>query len=247
MTRTIILAARIVKQLRRDKRLLALSIAGPLVIIYFVKLFFDTLTLPPFVSKERYVIPFTAFIVHFISYVSCTIVVVQERKAGTLERLIISGVGRIEIIGGFLLGYFGLATLQAAVVLTEAILLFKLSYHAEVVALLFVVIWLLAVVSVLLGIFISTFARHEGQIFPFIPLIIVPSALFSGMILDVGLLPGWAQVLSRVLPLTYATAVIQGILASPVQNLVILKNLGILFAFILVLLAVASRTFKDTE
>lgn len=247
MKRTLILALRITTQLRRDKRLLALSIMAPLVVIYLLKIFFDTLNLPPLIPKERYIIPVCAFIVHFVCYVLCTIILVQERRQGTLERLVISGLKRHEIIGGFLLGYFSLATLQTAVILLETFLLFGLRFGPATTALLFAVIWLLAIVSVLLGIFVSTFARHEGQIFPFIPLVIMPSAFLSGMIVDVSLLPGWAQAVSRVIPLYYANNVIQALINPPAAAGTVILHTGLLAGYILLLLLAASCTFRDVE
>lgn len=247
MKRALIIAGRIMRQLRHDMRLLMLSILGPLVIIYFLKVFFDSIILPPFLPKSRYVVPVTAFIVHFISFVTCTILLVQERRAGTLERLIISGVTRIEIIAGFMFGYFALVTFQTAIIQAEAFWLFKMKFSIETILILFAVTWLLAVVSVLLGIFISTFARNEGQIFPFIPLIIVPSVFLSGMIIDVARLPGWAQVLSRIFPLYYANNVVQQLIGDEPAPFIIIINFYALAAYVVILLLLAANTFKDTE
>src|SRR2546430_4334873 len=186
MTRALAVAQRVVTQLFHDRRLLGLSIVAPLVIVYFLKLSFDTM--PPGFPVARYAVPAAAFLVHFLAFLLCAIVLVQERTAGTLERMFINGFTRTQIIGGYLLGYLGLATLQALAALAEVLLLFRLAYGFGTLLTLFVVVWLLAIASVMLGIFISTFARHEGQVFPFIPLIIVPSVFLSGFLINVNLL-----------------------------------------------------------
>ena len=62
----------------------------------------------------------------------------------------------------------------------------------------------MAIVAVNLGIFLSMFARTEFQAVQFIPLVIVPQMLLSGIIFPVTTEPGPLQVLSRLLPLTYA-------------------------------------------
>ena len=182
MMRTLIIGRRVVAQLARDRRLLALSVLAPLLIIYLLKLFFDTM--PPAFPVARYAVPVAAFLVHFLSFLLCAIVLVQERTAGTLERMFINGYRRTEIIGGYLLGYLALATLQAVAAVTEVLLLFRLSYDAGTLVWLFVVVWLLAIASVMLSIFISTFARNAAQVFPFIPLVIVPSVFLSGLLVD---------------------------------------------------------------
>ena len=240
-----IVARRVVRQLLHNPRFLVLSIVGPLVIVYFLKLFFDTL--PPTFDVARYAVPVAAFIVHFLAFLLCAIALVQERTAGTLERMFVNGFRRTEIIGGYVLGYLGLATFQAAVVLSEAVWLFDLDYEAGTLAALFLVVWLLAIASVMLGIFVSTFARRESQVFPFVPLIVLPSVFLSGLMVDVELLPTWAEWLGHVFPLFWANDLIQevispgGTLENAQTDLFVLAGYGV------VLLLLASLTLRETE
>ncbi|MDP8938961.1 MAG: ABC transporter permease [Actinomycetota bacterium] len=240
-----IVARRVVRQLLHNPRFLVLSIVGPLGIVYFLKLFFDTL--PPTFDVARYAVPVAAFIVHFLAFLLCAIALVQERTAGTLERMFVNGFRRTEIIGGYVLGYLGLATFQAAVVLTEAVWLFDLDYEAGTLAALFLVVWLLAIASVMLGIFVSTFARRESQVFPFVPLIVLPSVFLSGLMVDVELLPTWAEWLGHVFPLFWANDLIQevispgGALENAQTDLFVLAGYGV------VLLLLASLTLRETE
>jgi len=90
------------------------------------------------------------------------------------------------------------------VVLTELQVLFELDYGFGRLGEAFAVIWLLAVISMAIGILVSNLARTEGQVIPFIPLVIIPSFLFSGIIVAVDRLPVWAQVISRLSPMYYA-------------------------------------------
>ena len=245
MRHTLIIGRRVLTQLAHDRRLLALSIVAPLVIIYLLKLFFDTM--PPLVDAARYAMPVAAFLVHFLAFLLCAIVLVQERAAGTLERMFINGYRRAEVIGGYLLGYLALATLQAVAAVTEVLLLFRLSYDGGTLAWLFVVVWLLAIASVMLGIFISTFARNAAQVFPFIPLVIVPSVFLSGLLVDSAALPGWAQGLGHLLPLYYANGVIQQIIAPRGAISAVWGDLAVLLAYSVVLLVLASRTLREAE
>src|SRR5918997_5469879 len=210
MRRTFTVTRRVVKQLLHNGDFLALSILAPLVIIYFFKLFFNPM--PAGFDTARYAVPIAAFFVHFLAFLLCAISLVQERTAGTLERMFINGFRRVEVIGGYVLGFLGLATFQAVAALAEAVWLFELDYDGETLLTLFAVVWLLAIASVMLGIFVSTFARHEGQVFPFVPLIIVPSVFLSGLLVDADELPRWAEWLGRALPLHYANNVIQEVI-----------------------------------
>ena len=244
MKHTFLIGRRVFQQLFHDRRFFVVSIVGPLLIIYFLKIFMDTLS--PAVPVGRYIMPFAAFLVLFLSFLLCAIVLVQERSAGTMERVFVAGYRRAELIGGYIIGYFGLITLQAVVVTVEVLLLFDLGYDGKTIILLLVVNWQLAIVSVMLGIFISTFTHHERHIFPFIPLIILPAFFLSGMLVAVNQLPGWAQVLSWLSPLRYANDAIQEIILPDGDMGSMLLSMVILLFYTLILLLLASRTLRDT-
>src|ERR1700681_1214643 len=181
-----------------------------MAIIYVMKVGFDSFNVP-FLDVSQYVAPVAAFVVHFITYVLCAIVLVRERTAQTLARMFVNGYRQAHIIGGYVLAYTTLATLQSVIVLTELRQLFHLEYGFATLLSLFLVIWLLAVISICLGIFVSNFVRSEGQVLPFIPMVTVPGVFLSGVIISVDRLPIWAQWLSHATPLYYANQVIQKI------------------------------------
>ena len=241
---TLIIAKRVIKQLQGDRRFLALSIIAPLIIIYFLKLLFDAFSSA---FATNYAIPISAFIVHFLSFLLCAILLVQERTRGTLERMLISGFRRSSIIGGYTIGYLELATIQAAVVLFESLWLFNLDFGKETIFILFIVIWLLAIVSVMLGIFVSTFARHEGHVFPFIPLIILPSAFLTGLFINVNTLPGWAAFIGKCLPMYYALNIIHEITKPEYSLNDTYLDFVILTGYIFFLWILASLTLRETK
>jgi ABC-2 type transport system permease protein len=243
MRRTVLVARRVVRQLLRNPRFLVLSVAAPLVIVYLLKIFFDTL--PETFDVARYAVPVAAFLVHFLAFLLCAISLVQERTMGTMERMFVNGFRRTEIIAGYVLGFLGLATFQAVAGLAEAIWLFELDYDGETLGMLFVVVWLLAIASVMLGIF--TFARHEGQDFPFVPLIILPSVFLSGLLVDVDELPRWADWLGHAFPLFWANDVIQDVIESGWTFEDVQGSLAVLVAYSVALLVLASLTLREVE
>lgn len=203
---------RVLSQIARDRRFMVLVVAAPLLLVFFTKTLFDATSVPR-PTQDRFVVPFGAYIVHFATFILTAIVLVRERTAETLERMFVSGYRQIEIVAGYLIGYTTLATAVSILVLTALQLLFDLGYDIGRLAEAFVVIWLLAVISMALGILVSNLARTEGQVIPFIPLVIIPSFLFSGIIVPVDLLPVWAQVISRVSPMYYANLILQDVVA----------------------------------
>jgi ABC-2 type transport system permease protein len=108
------------------------------------------------------------------------------------------------------------------------------------------IVLLLAFGAVNLGIFLSTFARTELQVIQFIPIVIVPQGLLSGIFWPVDRLPDALEAIARVLPVTYAVDALRAVIlrganlgtASLRLDLVVLVVVAVLF------LALASLTIK---
>jgi len=229
------MAGRVLTQLRHDRRQIALSLVFPLVIIYFIKVLLDVLA-SPFFDPSIYVVPYGAFLVHFITFLVTAIVLVGERTQGTLDRMFISGYRRLEIISGYLLAYTVLSTVQSLLILVELNWLFSLEYSLARFAAIYLVMWLLAVISMILGLLVSNFCRTVGQVIPFVPLILI-SMIVSGVIIPFDKLPGWAQVLGYLSPLFYANEVLQELIkgSNLLDNWVMLVSLPLYGAVLLVL------------
>jgi ABC-2 type transport system permease protein len=241
--RTRAVAVRVLRQIGRDRRFVFLVVAAPLLLVFFVRTLFDATTVPDLV-QARFVVPFAAYIVHFATFILTAIVLVRERTTETLERMFVNGFRQGEIVAGYLGGYTVLATAISAIVLAALQFMFDLGYEASRLAEAFVAIWLLAVISMALGILVSNLAQTEGQVIPFIPLVIIPSFLFSGIVVAVDLLPMWSQVISRVSPMYYANEILQEIIGGESIS----TNLGAaagLPLFGLVILGVATLTLRE--
>ena len=161
---------------------------------------------------------FIGFFVYFLVFILTGISFLRERVGGTLERLLATPVTKGEIVLGYTLGFGIFATLQVVVLM--AVMLIGIDvpaigpFGAFVLGLAvpsvgspwiaFLIAMLLAIGAVSLGIFISTFARTEFQILQFIPIVIVPQALLSGIFWRIDTLPALLQPVARALPLTYA-------------------------------------------
>ena len=239
------MARRVIRQILHDRRFVIFSLFVPLVIAYFLKLFFDTL--PPTVSREDFVIPFTAYIVYFLAFVMSALLLVQERTQGTLNRMLINGLKRSDIILGYVIGYLGLALVQAGAVLAEVLWLFDLSYSWQAIFAMASTLFLLAIVSVLLGIFISTFARREAQVIPFIPLLIVLPAFLSGLLADPALLPKWAEMLGKIFPISYGINSMQAAITPVIDATEYFTQIGFLGLFAIGLTILATLTFRERE
>ncbi len=210
--RTVAVATRVLLQIRRDHRFIGMVVVAPFLLTFFVRTLFDATTVPA-PAQARFVVPFGAYIVHFATFILTAIVLVRERTSQTLERMFVNGYRQGEIVTGYLAGYTTLATAISVIELTALQVLFDLGYSAGQTAAAFAVLWALGVISLALGILVSNLARTEGQVIPFIPLVIIPSFLFSGILVAVDQLPTWAQAISRISPMYYANRVLQEVVA----------------------------------
>jgi ABC-2 type transport system permease protein len=146
---------------------------------------------------------FIGLIVFFLVFVITIVSFLRERSQGTLERLMASPLRRGEIVVGYMLGFTVIALVQAVEVLVFSLAVLKVHNQGNVF-LIFGLEALMAISAVNLGVFLSMFARTEFQAVQFIPLVILPQVLLSGILFPVTTEPKPLQYLSDALPLTYA-------------------------------------------
>ena len=166
----------------------------------------------------RYAPAVVGFFLYFFVYLLTGISFLRERTGGTLERLMATPVTRGEVVAGYAVGFGVFATLQVAVLLLWVLGAlhiaaigplpeFSIGLGIPIAGspvLAFLVVLLLAMGAVCLGIFLSTFARTELQVIQFIPIVLVPQFLLSGVLFPVDTLPAILQPLVRLMPLSYA-------------------------------------------
>jgi ABC-2 type transport system permease protein len=189
--------------------------------------------------------PFIGLLVFFLVYIVTSISFLRERAEGTLERLMASPLGRGEIVLGYMLGFMAVALVQAAEVLGFGLIVIGL-YNVGSVWLLLLIVIVLALTAVNLGIFLSTFARNEFQAVQFIPLVLVPQILLSGLLVPIASEPGWLQVVSNVLPLTYAVDALRDVMlrGAGLASASVELDLAVLVGFCVVVIAAASLTLR---
>ena len=241
------ITARVYSQLIGDRRFLSLAIFVPLFIFYLFKVFIRALPVELFTDPDQLYVLITAFIIHFTSYVLCLIVIVRERRDETLNRMFVNNFRRSEVVMGYLLGYAGLATLQTVLIMIEVDVLFQLSYGMGMMLSLFAVMWTLSLISIGLGIMVSNLAKTEAQIFPFIPLFLLPTIFISGLLLPITDLPWSVRWLAYLIPFTYAQKAIQPMISEMNGVFSHPGEFGILILYGVLLLLLSSLTLKQRE
>ena len=193
-------AARVLTQLRRDHRTLAMLLVLPCVLISLLWWMFDGL---PGSAFDRFGPALLAIFPFIVMFLVTSVTTLRERGSGTLERLLSMPMGKLDFLLGYALAFGLLAAVQSALAVTLSVTLLGLEVTGPV--------WLLGVVAVAdailgtaLGLFVSAFARTEFQAVQFMPLLVIPQLLLCGLFVPRDLLPDVLSRISDVLPLSYA-------------------------------------------
>jgi ABC-2 type transport system permease protein len=170
------------------------------------------------------------FIVFFFVFLVSGISFLQERTSGTLEKLLSTPIRRWEIVTGYVLGFGAFTVIQSILVSWYCVYILKVMMIGSF-ALILLITLLSAMISLTLGILMSTLANNEFQMIQFIPLVIVPQVFFSGLF-D---LPLGAKIIGYAMPLYYIAdaltkVMIKGSGLSDIAfNLVIMLACSVLF------------------
>ncbi len=171
---------------------------------------------------------------------------VGERTSGTLLRLLASPLKESELVAGYAAAFGIIGTTQSAVLLAVAVILFNVTIVGDVL-LAFVVIALLAIVSEGLGILLSSLARREAQAIQFLPVVVLPAFLLSGVFWPIQAIPTWLRPVSYLLPTTYAVEAVRSVIVRGWDLDKIYPDVIALLIFASIFLALATLSLRRRE
>lgn len=235
---TLTIAQRIINQLIHDRRTVVLLVIVPLVIASLVGVSVPDKSILDYTAPA-----ILAVLILFFGFLLTGISFLRERSQGTLERLMASPVSRLDIVGGYLLGFLLFALVQTLIIFFYMIYVLDINYHGELWQILLFQV-LIGIGAVCLGTFLSVFARNEFQMIQFIPLVIVPQMFLCGLLWPVEQMPDYLQWLANCLPLTYGVEGIRAMMIEGKELLDIGKDVGVLAGYAVGLLLLASLTLR---
>lgn len=186
---------------------------------------------------------YIAFFAFFFVFLLTGVSFLRERTQGTMERLLATPITRLEISVGYMLGFGLFALIQSGVILFFTILVLRIR-HVGDLSLVFLLLGLVAIGAVNLGIFLSTYARTELQVVQFIPIVIVPQALLSGLIVPVDQLPELLRIVAHAMPLTYANRAMTDVMIRGFGFTEVAGDLAVLLGFAVAALALSATTLR---
>jgi ABC-2 type transport system permease protein len=237
--RTLATTRRVLTQLRRDPRTIAMLLVVPMVLLWLLDLVFDGQP----GTFDRIGPALLALFPFVVMFLVTSVTTLRERTSGTLERLLSMPLGKLDLLLGYLLAFGLVAVVQA--LLASGLMLWLLDLDVAGPAWLLVLVAVVdAVLGCALGLFVSAFARTEFQAVQFMPAIVLPQFLLCGLLVPRDEMAGWLEAISAVLPLSYAVDAMQRITVEPDVSGRIVADVAIVLAAIVLALALGAATLR---
>jgi ABC-2 type transport system permease protein len=192
-------ARRVLEQLRRDPRTIALILAVPCVLELLLQQLFGRHS----AVFQEIGTPLLGLFPFITMFLVTSITMLRERTSGTLERLMTMPLHKVDILAGYGVAFALVAVVQATLVSLLAFGLLGLDTAGPE--------WLVVVLAVAnavlgstLGLLVSAFAQTEFQAVQFMPAVVFPQIFLCGLFVSRDQMATWLRVISYFLPLTYA-------------------------------------------
>lgn len=236
---TLATARRVLRQIRRDHRTIALLLALPCVLLTLMRY---VLNAHP-QTFEHIGAPLCGLFPFILMFVVTSITMLRERTGGTLERLMTMPIAKIDLLSGYALAFGVVAVIQAIVVCAVGFL--ALGLHAPHGT------WLVAALAVAnavlgmsLGLFVSAFAQTEFQAVQFMPAVVYPQLLLCGLLVNRDAMAPLLKDVSWALPLTYAYDALERAITPAPLGGALLGDLAVVIGCTLGALALGALTLR---
>jgi ABC-2 type transport system permease protein len=238
---TLATAARVLGQLRRDRRTLVLLFLVPALLLTLFKYIFEEQPL----TFARVGAPMIGLFPLIIMFLVTSIAMLRERSTGTLERLMSLPLAKLDLLLGYALAFAVLAAVQAGI--TGAIGFAALDVQTRGTEWAVVSLAVTnAILGMALGLFFSAFARTEFQAVQFLPAVLFPQILLAGLLIPRASMPDWLEVTSSALPVSYAYDALAKVTADDIDSWFWLDLLVVGFCIILALVGGALTLRRRT-
>ena len=192
-------AARVLTQLRRDPRTVALLLIIPAALVTLLRYAFDGSP----ETFDRIGAPLVGLFPFITMFLVTSITMLRERTTGTLERLMTMPLAKLDLLLGYALAFAVVAIAQTLITSFVAFGLLGLDVVGST-ALVIVLAVLNALLGMSLGLFVSAFATTEFQAVQFMPAFVLPQLLLCGLFVARDDMAPVLEAVSYALPLTYA-------------------------------------------
>lgn len=200
---------------------------------------------PQLLSSYNFVPGIMGMIFMLVCALMTAVSIVREKETGTMELLLVSPVRPFAIVFSKMIPFFALSCIDLTVILVMAKCLLDVPMTAGVVPIVgFSLVYL--VLSLALGLFVSTLAKSQVTAMLLCGMVmLVPVIMLSGLIFPVDNLPVILAQISYIVPARWYIDAMRKLMIEGLQVTDVIDDLAILSAMAAVLLAIATRNFKD--
>ena len=198
--RTLATTRRVLTQLRRDPRTVALLLLVPVLLLVLLRYVFDDAPR----TFDAIGGPLLALFPFITMFLVTSVAMLRERSSGTLERLLTTPLGKADLLLGYALAFGSVAVVQTVLASRRRARPARPRPRRARSR------WsscspsLDALLGTALGLLLSAFARTEFQAVQFLPAFVLPQLLLCGLLAARDDMAPALQWLSAAMPLTYA-------------------------------------------
>ena len=167
----------------------------------------------------------------------------REREMGTLEQVMVTPIRPLVLLLGKLLPFAAIGLFDVLLVLSAGSWIFDLPFRGPL-AVLGVATLLYLLVTLSLGLLISTVSRTQQQSFLAGFLVLQPALLLSGVATPIRSMPGWLQAVTLLNPVRWFIEVVRANLLKGADFADLWPRLLILLVLGLALLSAATMRFR---
>ena len=171
--------------------------------------------------------------------------VTRERERGTMENLLAMPSKPIEVMTGKLVPYIIIGLIQSTIIVLAAWFVFGVPFAGSILSL-YVAALLFVAANLTVGIALSSLAQNQLQAMQMTLFYFLPNLMLSGFMFPFQGMPGWAQFLGNLLPLTYFNRLIRGIFLKGNAWWDLWPNIWPLMLFTVVVMAIALKFYRRT-
>lgn len=171
--------------------------------------------------------------------------VTRELERGTMESLLSMPINPLQIMLGKITPYVLVGFVQATIIVVAGVYVFGVPIEGSLVLLTGVTtLFITATLSV--GYTFSTIARNQLQAIQMSMMYFLPNILLSGFMFPFAGMPGWAQAIGQLLPLTHYLRTVRAIMLKGAQLTDLTTEIVWLVALTLVAMTIAVTRFRRT-
>ncbi|MGA2268325.1 MAG: ABC transporter permease [Bryobacteraceae bacterium] len=197
---------------------------------------------PDLHSRNYFVPGVVANIIMMVTLMLTTLAIVREKEIGTMEQLMVTPMRPIELMLGKTLPFAAVGLLDATLITSAALLVFRVPLHGSFLLLLFCSL-LFLMTSLGAGLLLSTISHTQQQAMMSSFFFSTPAFMLSGFAFPIRNMPLPVQYLSYLNPLRYFIEIVRGIFLKGVGVSVLWPQMAILAVYGAAVLTLSALRF----